>query len=153
MLKILRRTAKYSLIIALCVSSCAVTGCSESTFQLADSSRLPKWISIPPGLTRKDVSVTMNYYVGLFGRTAEFIEKDKNGRILSKTSGNLKGLCPLHLKNPPPGSEPHYPMYEVITLDGITEVIEHKKMEPLFYVNDEPNVRKELLAERGNNHC
>lgn len=151
MAKSLRRTAKQLLIVALCVSCCAVTGCIESSFQLAGSSRLPKWIAIPQGLTRKDVSVTMNYYVGLFSRTAEFIEKDKNGRILSKASGKVRGLCPLQLKSPPPGSVPGYPKYEVITVDGITEIIEHREMEPIFYVNDDPTIRKELLA--GNGHC
>lgn len=151
MSKILRRKAKHLLIVALCVSCCAVTGCVESTFQLADSSRLPKWITIPPGLTRTDVSVTMNYYVGLFGRTAEFIEKDEDGKILSKVNGRLKGPCPLLLKNPPAGFSPGYPTFEVITVNGQTDIIEHKKMEPIFYVNDDPNVRKELLA--GNGHC
>lgn len=151
MMKSLRLTAKHLLIVALCVSCCATTGCIESTFQLADSSRLPKWITIPPELTRKDISVTMNYYVGLFGRSAEFIEKNENGRILSKTSGKERGLCPLQLKNPPLGSVPGYPKYEIITVDGITEIIEHREMEPIFYVNDDPNVRKELLA--GNGHC
>ncbi len=35
----------------------------ESTFELASESRLPKWITLPPGLTRADVSTTMSYYI------------------------------------------------------------------------------------------
>src|SRR5260370_28279158 len=34
----------------------------ESTFQLASESRLPKWITLPPGLTRSDVSIKMSYF-------------------------------------------------------------------------------------------
>jgi hypothetical protein len=155
MSKVLRRTAKHLLMVVLCVSCCAVTGCIESSFQLAGSSRLPQWITIPSGLTRKDVSVTMNYYSNPFGPDVKFLEKDKNGRILSKVSGKTRG-CPLQGKNPPPGVEPGrgYPGYVVITVDGITEIIEHKKMEPLFYVNDDPIVRNESFAELAKpQHC
>ena len=120
-----------------------MSGCIESSFKLADTSRLPKWITVPPGLTRADVSVTMTYYTG---PSVTFIEKDKNGRRLAKVSGKVKGLYPLHLKNPPAGFDPGYPSYEIITVGGTTEVIEHKKMEPIFYVSDDPTVSKELLA-------
>ena len=45
---------------------------------------------------------------------------------------------------PPPGFPPGYPAYEVITVNGITDIIEHRKMEPIFYVTDDPAVWKEL---------
>jgi hypothetical protein len=57
-----------------------------------------------------------------------------------------KGSEPFYLKNPPQGSAPGYPAYEIITVDGITEIIEHRKMEPLFYVTDDPAVWKELMG-------
>jgi hypothetical protein len=34
--------------------------------------------------------------------------------------------------------------YEVVTVNGITEIIEHRKMEPLFYVTDDAAVWEEL---------
>jgi len=149
MLKLFPRAGKHMLIVALCVSCCAVTGCLESSFELASESRLPKWITIPPGLSRADVSVMMNYYTSPLGGSVKFIVKDENGRILTKVNGKLKDLHPLHLKNSQPGFDPGYPVYEIITSDGITEIIEHKKMEPKFYVSDDLAVRKELLAEAG----
>jgi hypothetical protein len=124
-----------------------ITGCEyfpESTFQLARDSRLPKWITLPPGLTRADVSIEMSYYVKPWGRSATFILRDKKGRILAKVHGKQKGLEPLHLKNPPQGFDPGYPSYEVITVNGVSEIIEHRKMEPIFYVNDDATVWKEL---------
>ena len=148
MLKLLLQPGRRTLVLAFCVFCCDVTGCLESSFDLAGESRLPKWISVPPGLARGDVVVTMNYYTSPLGGSVEFVEKDKNGKILTKVSGKLEPY-PLHLKNPPPGSDSGYPAFELITLDGTTEVIEHKKMEPKFYVNDDPAVRKELLAASG----
>ena len=45
-------------------------------------------------------------------------------------------------------SEPYarlpYPRYEVLTANGVTEAIEHRRMEPLFYISDDPEVRREL---------
>ena len=37
-----------------------------------------------------------------------------------------------------------YPSYEVITANGITEVIEHRQMEPVFYISDDPRVKEQL---------
>jgi hypothetical protein len=88
----------------------------------------------------------MNYYIWPWGRSTTFVLRDKKGQILSKVSGHEKGLEPLHLKNPPKRFPPGYPAFEVITVNGVTEIIEHKKMEPIFYINDDPAVRKELLG-------
>lgn len=153
MLKISRRTETYVLVVALWSSSCAITGCLESTFNLASESRLPKCITLPPGLTRKDVSVTLSYYTNPLGSDARFILKDRKGKKLAKISGKVKNLYPLQLKNPPRGFDPGYPAYEVIAANGITEIIEHRKMEPIFYVTDDPAVRKELLAGRARHHA
>ncbi len=60
------RRAKDIFLVALAISCCMIVGCEyfpESTFELASESRLPKWIVLPPELTRADVSVTMSYYV------------------------------------------------------------------------------------------
>lgn len=109
---------------------------------------MPRWITLPPGLTRIDVSVTMNYYISPVGRDAKFILKDSKGKKLAVITGKEKGLSPLELRNPPQGFDPGYPAYEVIVVGGVTEIIEHRKMEPIFYVNDDPAVRKAALARR-----
>jgi hypothetical protein len=51
--------------------------------------------------------------------------------------------CPFQLTDPPQGFPPDYPAYEAITINGITEIIEHRKMEPIFYVTDDPTVWKQ----------
>jgi hypothetical protein len=147
MLKTIRRIDKFLLFfVALTIASSQI-GCEwfpESTFELASESRLPKWITLPPGLTRADVSIMMNYYVLPWGRSATFILRDTKGQIRRKVSGKVKGSEPYQLQHPPLGFPPGYPSYEVITANGITEIIEHRKMEPTFYITDDPAVRKEL---------
>jgi hypothetical protein len=120
----------------------------ESTFELSSESRLPKWIALPPGLARADVSLSMSYYTAPWGGSARFTLRDTKGQQLTKLSGKLRGLGPLQLKHPPQGFPPGYPSYEVITVNGITEIIEHRKPEPVFNITDGSAVWKELVAKR-----
>jgi hypothetical protein len=41
-----------------------------------------------------------------------------------------------------------YPAFVVINVNGVSEIIEHKKMEPLFYVSNEAAVQRVIA---GNN--
>jgi hypothetical protein len=152
MFKIIRRIDKFLLFFVALTIFGSATGCEwfpEATFELASESRLPKWISLPPGLTRADVTITMSYYIMPWGSSARFTLRDKKGKVLTKVSGKVKGSEPFQLKHPPPGFPPGYPSYEVITINGITEIIEHRKMEPVFYITDDPAVWKELGAGAG----
>jgi hypothetical protein len=148
MFKVIGRIDKYLLFfLALTISGSAIVGCEyfpESTFVLANESRLPKWITLPPGQTRTDVSIRMSYYIKPWGSSATFILQDTKKRILTKVDGKVKGKEPIQLKNPPQGFPHGYPAYEVITVNGITEIIKHRKPEPIFYVTDDPAVWKEL---------
>jgi hypothetical protein len=140
-------TVKHRTIItvlAACLSLCGCEFFPESSFELASSSRLPKWFTLPPGLSRSDVTVTMNYYVKGSARTATFVLRNKKKDKLSEVSGTEAGLEPLKLKNPPSGFPPGYPGYEIISVNGITEIIEHRRMEPIFYITDDPKVWAEL---------
>jgi hypothetical protein len=106
---------------------------------------LPKWFTLPPGLSRQDVTAKMNYYVEQTGRTAKFILRDiRTNEKLAEVNGTQKGSEPLKLRNPRPGPTPGYPSYEIVTANGITEIIEHRRPEPIFYITDDPAVRAEL---------
>jgi hypothetical protein len=37
-----------------------------------------------------------------------------------------------------------YPSDEALSANGITEIVEHRRMEPTFYISDDPAVRKTL---------
>lgn len=133
---------RFFLLLALSVS---LTGCLESSFKLSPESRLPKWFELPEGMPRDEVSVTMDYYTYPGERVAVFKLLQNEKLFASKeVSGTLRGSQPLHLKNPPTGFPKHYPSYEVVTVNGITDIVEHRKMEPVFYMTDDPSVWKEF---------
>jgi len=134
-MKLSLATSRIGCLAAVTV---LLSGCAESSFVLAPDSRLPAWFEVPPGHTRSEVTVTMDYYVFPTGREAKFKLRDSRGRQLIAKSGASKGLAPLTSRGSP------YPAYEIITVDGVTDVIEHRKMEPVFYVTDDPIVRREL---------
>jgi hypothetical protein len=147
MLKMTIRVKKSILFLVALIIAASSMGCEwfpESTFQLASESRLPKWIALPPGLTRADVSVEMSYYIWPWGSSATFKLQNAKGQTLTKVDGKVKGSEPLTLKHPSPGFPPGYPSYEVITVDGMTEVVEHRKPEPIFYITDDSVVWKEF---------
>jgi len=136
---------RFTLVVA--ITSLATAACQyfpESSFELAPSSRLPRWIALPYGLSRQNTSLTMSYYVSAFARTATFALYDAQRRALVKVSGTLRGDHPLMLRNPPAGFPPGYPTYEVITVRGVSDIVEHRAMEPVFYMTDDPVVRREL---------
>jgi hypothetical protein len=60
--------------------------------------------------------------------------------IAAEVVGHEPQTIPPH---GPTGRIP-YPSYEALTARGLVEIVEHRKMEPIFYVNDDPEVRKRL---------
>ena len=135
----------WKYIIAF-VAICVITGCSESTFSLSPESRLPKWLAIPEGERPQDYTVTLSYYVWPSGREAVFKLKKKDSWWSAKeVKGKLRGLEPLMLKSSSAGG---YPSYEVITISGVTDIVEHRKMEPIFYMVDDPVVWSKLEVQK-----
>lgn len=87
------------------------------------------------------MSVTLNYYTATRDE-AKVILKDKKGKKLAKIRGKIK--CQ---------SLSNYPAYVAVDVNGTTEVIEHRKIKPIFYLNDDPAVREELLAGCAGHHA
>ena len=140
MMKVIRRTERYLPVVTSLVLSCLVSGCLESSFQLASESRLPGWKALPPGLTRADVWVTLNLYTTPLpgANDAEFILKNGKGKELAELKGKVKCQYPY--------SNMSYPRYNAVVVNDTIEIVEFRKMEPVFYVNDDPAIRKEILA-------
>jgi hypothetical protein len=125
-------------LLALAIVTCEIA-CVESSFDLAAESRLPRWFAIPVGLSRQDVTVSLRYYTWPpTTGSATFKLWDSQGRKLAELSAPLTGHGPRTLGPAP------YPSYEVITYNGITEVIEQKRPEALFYISDDPIVKEKL---------
>jgi len=132
------------LLLSLLFACPFIVGCASSNFDLASESRLPKWFKLPQGLSRSDVIVTMDYYILPWGRKAIFKMWDKKGNKITEVIGKKKGYEPIKLKQQKSGFPNGYPSYEIITADGTTEIIEHRRMEPIFYITDDPLVLAEL---------
>lgn len=135
------RATTYSIAVALCVCSCCLAGCVESTFTLASDSKLPKSITLPPRLTRTDVTVKLNLYTPMPGPDAKFILKNRKGKTLAEVKGKAKELIPSS-------------SYRIVTDKGIDIIRlqpyeEHENMEQngravaLFYVIDDTAAGKE----------
>jgi hypothetical protein len=93
-------------------------------------------MTLPPGLTRTDVSVTLNLYAPPTGADAKFVVRDRRGRKLTTFKGKvIKGSSLKTL--------------QILTENGATDTIklkayrEHDNMErngravALFYVIDD----------------
>lgn len=130
--------------IAIVVLFMTAAGCAESNFDISKESRLPKWFAIPAGMTRADLTVKLDYYS--LPEQSVFTLYDKIGKKLSVKKGKRYGgyIAPKELKNPPPGFPKGYPAYEIIIVDGIIDIVEHRQMEPIFYMTDDPAVWKEF---------
>jgi len=131
---------KIVLFAFLC---CAIAGCAESSFTLSDDSRLPVWFELREGLHRSDVTVTMHYYIDSNGRVAILELRERDGQLIKKITGELVGLQPTRVTGN--SSSSGYPLFEVLNADGQTEVLEHKKMEPVFYIVEDRKVLTDLL--------
>ncbi len=114
----------------------------ESEFRLAPASRLPGWFAVPREYKREDVSVKIAYYTPLLGKT-NFIAYLIGPPPERKTLEKKYGVSRWH-----PGSEKrwyakydHYPDFNIVTMDGVTELIEHRHMAPIFHVSDDPELK------------
>jgi hypothetical protein len=88
----------------------------------------------------------MSYYIWPWGISAQFTSQKKNGQVVIKEDGKVRCKEPFQLKSSPQPASSGYPSYEPITVNGITEIIEHRKMEPIFYVTDDPAVWKQYQS-------
>lgn len=134
-------------IIFIVLMLAHVVGCiAESNFRLSDESRLPKWFELPAGKSREDVTVTLYYYVNPGGRDARLFLKERDAWLsIDEVSGMLKGLKPLTLEGGSPEDDHDF---EVMSAEGITDIIEHRGKNDLFYMVDDPAVWKELGVEQ-----
>jgi len=117
----------------------------ESQFRLDRESRLPRWFAVRKEYKREDLDVEIYYYVAPFGKTnfiAYLIGPPPERKKLEKKYG---------VKRWHPGSEKkwyakydHYPDFNIVTIDGITELIEHRHMAPIFHVSDDSELKRDI---------
>jgi hypothetical protein len=90
------------------------------------------WIKLPPTVQRQDVSLTLNYYSNPFGPNAKFILRNKRGDILEEVSGNDKPIG---------NTLSEYPLYVLVEVNGVSEIVEHRTKGDVFYISDDPVIK------------
>jgi hypothetical protein len=124
-----------------------LAGCGlfpEASFDLSPESRIPNWFHQPAGVPRSAMAVTLDYYVVSSGRWARITMKTTNGKVLLKAKGTIRGTEPLHVDGVSGPSGAAYPAYEVVTVNGVSDIVEHRSMAPVFYMVDDATVWKAL---------
>ena len=137
----------FKNVITIFVAAFFLTGCLEAKFQLAEESRLPKWFDIHND-DRSEFTVKMEAY-STFKGWKTVVKLYKKGSFLpiqqisiTSETNSLKKLNPKSIE-----VINGYPRYNAITVNNITDIVEHKKMEPIFYMTDDPEIWEELIAE------
>ena len=138
------RTKKYLLIVAICLSCCAINGCVESVFPLASDSRLPKWFTLPRGLTRADVKVELDFMEPTRrGLNIKVIFYNNKYKKLAEVSGKTIGTILSR-------------SFFIDVVNGIPEITGlkyqsdgHGGKDSVFYVVDDLARKKNLLDENG----
>jgi hypothetical protein len=130
------------LVCAACLSG-ACSDSIEATFKLAPASKLPAWFAVPLGMARDELSVTLDVYTQAHA-TARLM--DRKGHVLAKFSG--PATEPMTNSGSAWGvAQVTYPSYDVITMNGIAQVIEHRRQEPIFYVTDDATIANRLIDQ------
>lgn len=131
-----------ALLLVGCLNGCV----SESNFRLSDESRLPRWFNLPEGKKREDVTVTLYYYSMPSGGRAKLILKDRDGWFpIDRVEGKLRELEPMQLESASGNDDPEY---EILSAEGITDIIEHREKNDIFYMVDDPAVWSELGVDK-----
>ena len=114
-----------------------ISGCmSEANFQLASESRLPRWFEVPENSSRADYTVTLDTYVYSHGPESVFKIFAVEGTFSSE---EITGAAQVII-----GSPRNPPVYAAYTFNGVTDVVEHRDNEPVFYMCDDPAIWKSL---------
>jgi len=134
--------------------SMVIAGCVEARLTLSDQSRLPKWVILAEGESRNDFSVKMEWHSTLTGGKIIFKIFEKNSflslreyEIATDTENNIQSL---HFPSPNRDTPKGFPKYIMISINGIKDIVEQRKMEPIFYMTDDPAVWREFGVETPN---
>lgn len=126
------------LLLALMTVACSPTrGFLESEFTLAKESSLPSWVEpLPEWCDRNDVKIRIQYWSPPWDvDDTTLIASCGPKNLLSKT-GKSDRPKQWYLWAKEDWLKRYYPYFNLITIDGNTEVILHKKMEAIFYISD-----------------
>ena len=73
---------------------------------------------------------------------------DRDGHTIATATGRTREHPRSILKRNRYGGydQDAYPLWTIVDVKGVIEVIEHRRMEPVFFVSDDPTLTKEASA-------
>ena len=129
------RSSRRLVCLAMFVVHVSAGCILKSDFTLANDSRLPRSLKLPPGVTRSSSAVTL---VEFTDGSVSFSLKNKEGALLAEVRGQLSTRMDVDgNKN---NDVTSYPRYTLVTLDGGDEVLEFRRPGPIFYLTDDPMI-------------
>jgi hypothetical protein len=147
---VINRTVTFLICLLTCIIFVGCAGCDlrygvlETSFRLADDSRLPKWFNVPKGYSRSDLRVTIDFYTSpcFFCKdtvTTLYGPPPDNKEIMKK-AGKFRWhpLSDRDLYNKYPATK--FPNYTIVKVDGIDEVFEQRQAGNSLYITDDPNI-------------
>jgi hypothetical protein len=91
---------------------------------------MPTWFQLPAGFSKEDVEISFCYY--LVPRTIVKVKSRSSGEILMEKTGSVH----YHPDSEKRGLNTN-PVYSLITVNGIQEIIEHRWKGDIVYVAEE----------------
>lgn len=121
----------FTVILAGCFLS--VSG----KFRLRGDSPLPRWVALPQGMTRDQVSVTIIEYEPMFTSKSKeiFIVKDNRGKVIQKEVGYGYWHPDSARKKIPAAT---FPNWTIIEVNGTKEVYEQSEKNDLLKIVKKP---------------
>ena len=139
------RMIRDVLLIGLILLS-ACDFIADSNFMLSSECRLPLWFQQPSGVPRNDLSVELFYYRD---HAVFVLRNERTGRRLAKVRAQILNGTPLRLSDERT-ADGIRPLYKIMKVDGMVEIVEHRRREAVFDISDDPDVRTKLLTMTGN---
>lgn len=106
-------------------------GLAESNYKLARDSRLPRWLQLPIGLDRSDITVEFIYFLSKWKIAAI---DNKTGKIFFSAEADMKLHPTTEARSKAMKQGTPCPYYYVISVAGIEEVIAHIEKGNIVYI-------------------
>ena len=121
-----------------------LSGCLESSFRLSEDSRFPVWLEAPDNQRHGNYMVTLDFYTS--GKVVFSLIRKSDRELLDRVVARVRDSKPLEGDGTswPMGERATYPIYSVVTFDGVSEIIEHKERGPIFSITDSEAIVKNV---------
>ena len=128
----------HARVIALFICIAALTACyvpgrgyAESQFDLVLDSRLPKFFDPAGHINPAGYKARVEYYSS--PDSVRVIIYDPSGRKVFDKQDKFQ-WHPFDDKEHPAA---HYPNYVIVAFDGVEDILEQRRLEPLLYLTDD----------------